>query len=328
MSTDAIVRNRPTEYLRNTAVSVIAPAYNESKNIEPLVRECIDSLDEVEEATPYEIILIDDGSEDDTPHTIRRLSNQHQSVIGVILKRNYGQSAALSAGFRHATGDVIVPIDADLQNDPRDIPKLLDTLSDGNDCVVGRRPYRNRPLGKRIPSAIQTWLAKATGPDINDFGCTLKAVRREAVLDLDLYGEGHRYIPSKLHTKGYSVTEVGVNHRSRRHGESHYGGARLLRGFSDLMWHWFWNGYGTRPFHLFGGGGFVIMGLGILLGLWLLTANYLGDAQLMAQLPELILSVAMVLFGTLIVVFGVVLEFLTKLYYRDEPPYRVESVVD
>lgn len=308
--------------------SVVVPVYNERANLPQLLDE-IEGVfrTELPDYHPYEVLFVEDGSTDGTAEWVDEQSRDREHVSAIHLTRSWGQSAALAAGFDHATGEIVIAMDGDLQNDPHDIPALLAKLEEGYDCVSGRRMDRDDPLSKTIPSAIQTRLAKLTGPDINDFGCTLKAYRREALQCIDLRGETHRYIPAQLYDNGFSVTEVAVNHRPREHGESRYGLGRLLRGFSDLLFQLIWVRYSTRMFHLFGGGGLLVMASGFGVGLFLLLFNYLGETSLMAQLPSLILSVGMVLFGLITVMFGVTLEFLTKLYYRDETEYRVAEIV-
>lgn len=332
--TDAVLpRTHPPETARDNngdpraSVSIVIPVYNEARNVVTLTYE----LNEVIDRAPYdyEIVWVDDGSTDDTPKRIDENAAAFRSHRALHLQRNFGQSAALAAGFDYSTGEIVVPMDGDGQNDPADVPHLVELcLADRWDCVSGNRCDRQDPLAKRLPSKLQTWLAKFTGPDIHDFGCTLKAYRREALESIDLYGEGHRYIPAKLYDRGFSVTEANVNHRPRENGSSHYGLGRLVRGFADLVFAAFWNRFSDRPFHLFGGAGFAIAGLGALVGLWIVGSFYLGDATLLGNLAKLLLSVGMVLFGSLLVIFGVLVEFMTKLYYRDEQPYRVETVVD
>lgn len=311
---------------RVTAVdlSVVLPAYNEAKNLTPLVRETVDALDGCE----YELVIVDDGSSDETAHVAEHLAALFEPVRLVELSRNFGQSGALAAGIDAARGKIVVPMDADGQNDPADIPALVERIHDGYDCVSGNRADRHDPLAKRLPSELQTRLAKLTGPQINDFGCTLTAYRADALDDVDLYGEEHRYIPAQLYHAGYQITEVDVNHRPREHGESHYGVGRLVRGFSDLVFHVLWNRYSTRPFHLFGGIGLSILGAGCLVGLWVVGSFYLADATLLGNMAKLLLSVGMVLFGALLTLFGVVIQFLTRIHYDDRPGYRVERVVE
>lgn len=322
-SSEVAAKDHPEE----VDVSIVAPAYNEGDNLRGLIPELIDVVDGCK-SQYWEIVLVDDGSTDDTGDVIHHAAAVYKRIRGVCLRRNFGQSAALAAGIDAATGDVIVTMDADGQNDPEDIPVLLDRLDEGFDCVSGNRVERRDPLGKRIPSAIQTKLAKLTGPDIADFGCTLTAYRAEALDDVHLYGEEHRYIPAQLYDRGYAIGEVEVNHRPREHGDSHYGIGRLVRGFSDLVFHLLWNRYSTRPFHLFGGTGFVLFALGLLVGGYYVGLKYLAGVALAPNLPQLLLSVGMVLFGFLLVMFGVLVQYLTRIHYGGARNYRVDQVVE
>lgn len=320
---------KTTETAQNPVTSVVLPTYNESGNVEQLVRElrAVFADEEMRRYRPVEFIWVDGGSDDGTRRIIRELCADDESMHAVFLRRRFGQSPALAAGFHRASGEIIIPMDADLQNDPHDIPMLLDELEKGYDAVSGWRRDRHDPWHKTIPSAIQTRLAKLTGPEINDFGCTMKAYRREALEEIDLYGEGHRYLPSKLHKLGYSITEREVNHRPREHGESRYGAGRLVRGFVDLLFQVFWVRYSTRPLHVFGGTGIASLGAGVALGLWMVLANFFLGTELLPNLPQLLLSVGLVLFGLQLFVFGVIAEFLTKLYYRDDVEYRIAETV-
>lgn len=309
--------------------SIIVPVHNERENLRQLLDELTATFrrDEMRAYRPYEILFVEDGSTDGTRQFVDDAAHATSEVSAIHLKRSYGQSAALQAGFDAADGRVLVPMDGDLQNDPADIPQLFETLEEGYDCVSGWRRDRNDPWHKTIPSAIQTRLATYTGPDIHDYGCTLSAYRRTAIDDIDLYGEGHRYIPSKLYDKGYSVTEVEVNHRPRKHGDSRYGAARLARGFVDLVFHWFWLHYSSRPLHVFGVLGLALVGAGTALGGVSLVQRYAFGVGLADKTPRLILVALLVLFGLQVVVFGVLAEMLAKLHYRDEREYRVDRVV-
>lgn len=310
----------------DTELSVVAPAYNEAGNIGPLVEELVAVLDDEPAWQPYEIVLVDDGSTDGTGRQIREAAALFEQVRGLELNGNHGQSAALSAGFEAARGTAIVPIDADLQNDPADIPRLLAELEAGADCVSGWRRERSDPLRKTVPSRIQTELAKLTGPDIHDFGCSLTAYRASALRDVSLRGEQHRYIPAQLHAAGHDIREVEVNHRERRSGASKYGVGRLLRGFSDLLFHLFASRFRARPMHIFGGGGLLVTLLGLTIGGWLVAQRYLAGLVLGDALPRLLLAVALTLFGVGMVGFGILTELLVELLYRDERPYRIAEV--
>lgn len=309
----------------SAALSVVMPAYNEAENLKALVPEIIDVAEAFDDQ--YEVVIVDDGSEDETAQAIRRFSALYDSVTGVFLSRNFGQSSALSAGIETATGDTVVTMDADGQNDPSDIPVLLDRLNDGVACVSGHRANREDPLTKRVPSRIQTTLAKLTGPDINDFGCTLKAYRAEALEHIQVYGEGHRYIPAKLYARGYSVEEIPVNHRGRTNGTSHYGVGRLLRGFVDLWTHVFLTRYSTRPMHVFGGVGVGLASVGSVLGLHIVALRVFWGVPMLDHLPRLILIALLVIAGIMLFSLGVIAELLVRLIYREETPYRIQEVV-
>lgn len=326
MAIDALQQPGVTpEPERDVDVSVVSPAFNEAGNLRPLVDELRSVLDTMPGS--HEIVLVDDGSTDGTGDRIEQLAAAVPSVVGICLTRNHGQSPALAAGIDAADGDIIVTIDADRQNDPADIPMLVDGVEDGADCVSGHRSSRRDPWGKRLPSWVQTRLAKATGPDINDFGCTLKAYRAEALRDVTLRGEAHRYIPSQLHEHGHSVEEREVNHRPREHGQSKYGAGRLLRGSVDLLWHWFRNQYGGRPIHLFGLGGSLAMGSGLLLGLVSLFQRYALGTPLGPRTPRLVLIALLLITGLQLFVFGVLAEMLTTLEYRSgKTSYQIKNI--
>lgn len=309
-------------------LSVVAPAYDEAESLAPLVAELIDICDDLDAYQPYEIIIVDDGSTDETPTVLDELAVTHPELRGVHLTRNHGQSAALAAGIDHADGATIVTIDADLQNDPADIPRLLRELERGYDCVSGNRADREDPLRKRIPSRVQTRLAKATGPEINDFGCTLKAYDADALAGIDLRGEGHRYIPAKLYTEGCRIGELDVNHREREYGETKYGAGRLLRGSVDLLYHWFQSRFGARPMHIFGTLGVLGVGVGGLIGAVSVGQRLLFGTALATRTPRLILVALLVISGLQFLVFGVLTEHLSRLHFEGSEPYRVARVVE
>lgn len=312
----------------HVTTSIIIPAYNEEENVEKLIEEISTVLDsrEMSSYLPCEVILVDDGSIDGTDDKIRLLSDERSFITSVILARNFGQTAALAAGISVSNGEFIVTMDADLQNNPEDIPSLLDKLSEGYDCVSGWRKNRHDPLSKRIPSAIQTYLARLSGPDIHDFGCTLKAYRSKVFDDISLYGEAHRYIPAILHKQGYRITELTVDHRSRAGGKSKYGMSRVIRGFVDLLFHIFWNRYSTRPLHFLGGTGLLILLAGLVIGGHAVLIKYAFGVELLPRTPRLILTVALVLFGFQLMMFGILAEMLTKIFYKQTREFRIKEL--
>jgi len=306
----------------------VVPVYNERANIPPLYEEIEAVFDGGLAGYSHEVIWVEDGSDDGTAQLIDHMAANADHVRAIHLARNWGQSAALAAGFDESAGRIIVPMDGDLQNDPADIPALVAGIEDGADCVSGNRAERDDPWHKTIPSAVQTRLAKLTGPDIDDFGCTLTAYRAGALSDIDLYGEEHRYIPAQLHDRGYEITQLEVNHRPREHGESRYGVGRLVRGFVDLLFHWFWVRYSSKPMHIVGAPALALLGGGMLLGGHMAVLRLAFGEPLAPHLPRLVLVALLVLSGLLLLTLGVLAEMLTVLLYRDEREYRIERVVE
>lgn len=255
--------DKPTD---RPELSVIVPVYNEADNLEPLCNEVHAALESAK--ISFELIFADDGSTDDTPRVLERLSSQFSSVRVVTLRRNSGQTAALSAAMDCACGRVLVPMDGDLQNDPADIPRLLEKLGEGYDVVSGWRRHRKDPLlTRRIPSRIANRLiASLSGMPLHDFGCTLKAYRRDVLKGVRLYGEMHRFVPIYAAWQGARVTEIEVHHRPRTRGRSKYGIGRTFRVVLDLVLIRFLDRYAQRPMHLFGG-----------IGLWCLLFAFLGS---------------------------------------------------
>lgn len=325
-----ISRQAEQEEERSTFdLSVVIPAYNEVDNVEQLSEELLTVLTErCEDYPSFEIVFVDDGSTDGTYEQLERLAQEYTSIRLIGLRRNFGQSAALAAGIDRVRGDTIITMDADLQNDPADIPRLLEKFEEGFDCVSGWRKERNDSLSKRIPSNIQTYLAWLTGPPIHDYGCTLKVYDCDAIQDINLYGETHRYIPAKLYQKGYRITEIPVNHRPRRHGETKYGPWRLVKGFLDLTYNAFWTRFATRPLHFLGSIGLLSMGTGGIIGLHAVIIKYAFGVPLNPRTPRLILAVGLVLFGFQLLMFGFLAEMITTIYYKEDEPYRVESIVE
>ena len=232
-------------------LSLVIPIYNEEENIPLLYAEIKEVLDST--SYQYEIIFIDDGSSDTSVDVLEQLSRDDKNVLVVALRRNFGQTAAMSAGFDHASGDIIITMDGDLQNDPHDIPDMVAKLNNGYDVVTGWRHDRKDPfLSRKLPSMLANKLiSRITGVGLHDYGCTLKAFRREVTENIHLYGEMHRFIPAIASGMGISFTEVKVNHRARRFGTSKYGISRTIRVVLDLVTVKFLLSYATRPLHVF-----------------------------------------------------------------------------
>lgn len=296
-------------------LSVVIPIYNESPNIAALVERNLTVLRTLDKTS--EIILVDDGSTDDSEQLLRDLCSRHPELKVLILTRNYGQSAAISAGFKHAQGKVVVSMDGDLQNDPQDIPKLLTKLDEGYDVVCGwRRHRRDGYVNRVMPSKIANWLiSKLTRVHLHDYGCSLKAYRREFVEHLVLYGELHRFIPVLLSLHGARIVEIPVNHHPRKHGTSKYGIDRAPRVLLDLLLMYYFQRFATRPLHFFGKSGLLLGATGGLIELYLLFVKF-GMGEDIGQRPLLLLGFIMIVSGMLLIGIGILAELLVRIYYE------------
>ena len=307
-------------------ISIVIPAYNEEKSIPELYYE-LSSVFKVMEK-PYEIIFVDDGSTDSSFDLMEDIHSRDKEVKVIKFRRNFGQSSAILAGFDHAEGDIIITMDADMQNDPKDIPKLLEKINEGYDVVSGWRADRKDPfLSKKLPSKLSNWLArKMTGVNIHDSGCTLKAYKGKALRNLELYGEMHRYIPALLARKGFRITEVKVTHNPRKFGETKYGVRRLFHGLLDLINIKFWNQYSKRPLHFFGSIGILQFFFGFILGLYLLFVKFVYN-QGIAERPLLLLAILLIILGIQFIIFGFMSDILVKLYYTGRKSYDIEKYI-
>lgn len=305
-------------------ISIIIPLYNEEKNILILHKGISDVMKSIKKS--YEILFIDDGSEDRTGEFARGIISKDINSKLIELKRNFGQTAAFSAGFDNAAGKIIITMDGDLQNDPHDIPKLLRKIGEGYDVVSGWRYNRKDSLGKKLPSLFSNWLArKLTKAEIHDSGCSLKAYKAEAIKGVRIYGEMHRFIPALCFVKGYRIGEIKVNHHPRRFGKTKYGTRRLINGFLDLMYVTFWGNYSTKPLHLLGTLGIIQYILAVVI-----VVEQIIKAILIKKLtlgPLLLLSVLFLITGTLFIIFGFILEILIRTYYMksDEKQYTIKQ---
>ncbi len=310
-------------------LSVVIPVYNEEENIYELYNKLRKVLPTLNKS--YEIIFVDDGSKDNSFKILKSIHEKDNRVKIIKLRRNFGQTAALSAGFSYANGSIIVTMDADLQNDPEDIPVLLKKIEEGYDLVSGWRADRKDPFfTKKLPSKLSNWLAsKLTGVQLHDFGCTLKAYRSEVVKNLNLYGEMHRFIPALASWMGASIAEVKVKHFPRKRGKSKYGIGRLIRGFLDLIVVKFLLSYSTRPIQLFGTLGILSFLIGFIIGLYLTIEKFLFGASL-ANRPLLLLSVLLIFIGIQFITMGLLGEIVSRIYYEmgDRKVYFIDKILD
>jgi glycosyltransferase involved in cell wall biosynthesis len=307
-------------------LSIVIPVFNEEENIPLLADEIRRALEP--QGIAYEVIAVDDGSTDGSWSRLEAVRAADPRWILVALRRNFGQTAALSAGFDHARGEVIVPLDGDLQNDPADIPRLL-ALAAEYDIVSGWRKNRqDRLLSRRLPSLLANWLiSKVTGIRLHDYGCTLKAYRREVVEHLHLYGEMHRFIPAIASWMGITIVEVETHHRPRRFGRSKYGITRTVRVVLDLITVKFLLSFATKPIQVFGMLGMGAVGIGVAIGAYLTALKLFLGAQIGGR-PLLFLAVLLIVVGVQFVVMGLLGEMLVRVYHESQrkPIYMVKRV--
>lgn len=305
--------------------SLVIPMCNEEESIQPLYAKIKPVMERL--ALPFEVIFIDDGSRDLTLQNLIDLANRDSRIKVIKFRKNFGQTAAWSAGFREAQGDIVVAMDGDLQNDPEDIPRLIAKIDEGFDVVSGWRADRHDPFGKRIASrlanALRKWMTKET---IHDSGCALKAYRREALEGLELYGEMHRFITALLMWKGFKVGEIKVKHHSRKFGKTKYSGKRLLKGLLDLIVVKFWMQYSTRPIHIFGTLGFLLSFLGLALAAYLFIIRVFFHISLVNKTSPL-LAILLVVLGVQFIVSGILADIAAKIYFSDRKTYSIEKII-
>ena len=312
-------------------VSIVLPVKNEEESLRELHSKLTDVLNKL--GCEYEIIAIDDGSTDSSFKVLKELSQSDPRLKAIKFRRNFGQTAALSAGFHHAKGDVIITMDSDLQNDPADIPRLLEKINEGYDVVSGWRADRkDKFISRRIPSILANKLiVKMTGVNIHDFGCTLKAYRKDVVDNINLYGEMHRFIPALAKWVGAEITEIKVQHHARKHGKSNYGISRTTRVFLDLMTVKFLLSYSTKPMRPFGimglGSGF----LGFLICLYLSIGKIFFPSEatsLTRRMPMLLLGILLILVGIQFLTMGLLAEIMIRTYYESQskPIYHIKEI--
>ena len=308
-------------------LSVVVPLYNEEESLPHLVEQLLQALRPSGER--FELVLVNDGSSDRTAEVLAQLSHEVPELVAVLLRKNYGQTAAMAAGFDVARGEVIISLDGDLQNDPADIPMLLAKLREGYDLVSGWRHQRqDAAIQRKLPSKIANRLiGRVTGVRLHDYGCSLKAYRREVLADLRLYGELHRFLPALAFIEGARITEVKVNHRARQYGSSKYGIDRTFRVLMDLLTVWFMKRFLTRPMYVFGFGGLIAMLASVLASTYLLAVKLMGGD--IGNRPLLTLAVVLGLAGIQLFCFGLLGELLIRTYHESQgrPIYRIRETL-
>jgi len=313
---------------QNTDLSIVIPVLNEAENIEHLLFQLKAVLDSIDKTS--EIILVDDGSTDSSFEILERLQKSDDRLRVIRFRRNFGQSAAFSAGFDFAQGKIIITLDADLQNDPKDIPKLIQKLEEDYDVVSGWRVDRkDRFLTRRLPSIVANFIISIiTGVKLHDYGCSLKAYRREIVKNIKLYAEMHRFIPALASWMGIKVSEVPVNHAPRIAGKSKYGFMRTIRVILDLLTVKFLLGYSTRPIQIFGLLGAISFALGIILGVYLSMIKLLFGQPLRDR-PLLFLTILLIIFGVQLITMGLLGELVVRNYYesQNKPTYMIREIL-
>ncbi len=320
---------KETEMSGGVDFTIVIPVFNEEENIEDLYGGIKEALAHRPER--HEIIFVDDGSTDATLEKAGSLAARDDCVKVISLRKNFGQTAAMAAGFDHAKGDVVIPMDGDLQNDPSDIPALLEKIEEGFDVVSGWRKERRDPFfSRRLPSMIANWLiSKITGVHLHDYGCTMKAYRREIIKHLNLYGEMHRFIPALASLGGARVTEIAVRHHPRRRGTSKYGISRTFKVILDLITVKFLLSYSTKPMRLFGPLGFGAILLSVLSGS---AAVYmkLFDGLSLNRNPLFLLSVILFFMGMQLVSIGLIAEINVRTYHesQNKPIYVVKEIIE
>lgn len=322
------LHNPPAAPPGHLDLSVVVPIFNEVESISKLLEAISATLNPT--GLSYEIITVDDGSADGSGELLKQQAQLYPNLRAILLRRNYGQTPAMAAGFNFARGRAIVTLDGDLQNDPADIPLLLDKLEEGYDLVSGWRKNRqDDALTRLLPSKIANWLiARITGVKVRDYGCSLKAYRAELVADMNLYGELHRFLPALAFIEGARITELPVRHHARRYGQSKYGLGRIFRVVMDLCTVYFMRKFLTRPMHVFGMLGIGATTLGTVLGLYLTYVKF-GLDENIGDRPLLILVAILILTGVQMFSIGLLGELLMRTYHESQgrPIYRVREVV-
>jgi glycosyltransferase involved in cell wall biosynthesis len=315
--------------LNPVTYSIVVPFYNEQENVPQLYVKIIDVMDAIGE--PYEMVFVDDGSKDGTFHQLSEIAQADERVVVVRLRRNFGQTAGLKAGFDHAHGEIIISMDGDLQHDPAEIPQFIEKMKEGYDIVSGWRVERkDHWLMRQIPSWIANRImAKLSRVDLHDFGTTFKAYRRDILSEIHLYGELHRFIPALASWAGASIAEVPITNIQRKSGKSNYGISRTIRVLLDLLSVKFLLDYSTRPLQLFGLPGLACLMAGAGIDVWLMVEKLVKDQDIIAAHgPLLVMGTTLIIGGILFIAIGLIGELVTRIYFesQDKPIYTVREL--
>ncbi|UCD71354.1 MAG: glycosyltransferase family 2 protein [Syntrophobacterales bacterium] len=310
-------------------ISIIVPIYNEAPNLQLLIESILDVMRPM--GRPFELILVDDGSTDGGQQMLRAMKTDISELRVIFLRRNFGQSAAITAGFDYARGELIITMDGDLQNDPRNIPQMIAKLEEGYDLVSGWRHKRQDPFfSKRFPSMLANWLiGKVTGVKLHDYGCSLKVYRSDVAKGLLLYGELHRFIPVLANLYGARITEVVVTHHPRRMGKSKYGISRAYRVLIDLLLMLFFQNFSTRPLQFFGLNGGLLFGIGLVIEIYLTWLKLWGGKDIGGR-PLLLLGAILIITGIVLGGLGLLGELVVRTYYESSGKrvYTVREVLE
>jgi len=310
----------------NQLISIIIPVFNESESISYLLDEVKSVMQSHE--SKFELIVVNDGSQDNTSKVLEGLNLKIKELVVISLRKNYGQTAAMAAGFDNSKGDIVITLDGDLQNDPNDIPILISEINKGYDLICGWRFERkDKLINRRIPSKIANKLiAKVTGLKLHDYGCSLKAFKKEIIDDVKLYGELHRFLPVLAKIEGARIKEVKVNHRSRKYGSSKYGIDRTFRVLMDLLTVWFMTKFLTRPMYGFGFVGIISILISLVMTSYLLVVKILGED--IGNRPMLMFALILGIAGVQLFSFGLLSELLIRTYHESQnrPIYRVRKI--
>lgn len=309
-------------------VSIIIPVYNEEDSLPPLHQAIHDAMDP--QPVDWEVIYVDDGSRDGSPAVMQKLADEDPAhTRGIFLRRNFGQTAAIAAGIDYSCGEVIVLMDADLQNDPADVPVMLEQIRAGCDVVSGWRVNRqDQMIKRRLPSAAANWLiSQVTGVHLHDYGCTLKAYRREVITGFRLYGEMHRFIPAYAHQVGAKIVEMPVHHHARKYGQTKYGLNRTFKVILDLITVKFLMSYAQKPIYLFGGAGILMIAASLLVLITMVLLKIFAG-QDMTGSPLLLMAVMLFILGFQSILMGLIAELLARTYHESQQKttYNVRRV--